>query len=77
MDNKELHDKLVELVARRLDAYDQHIDPDWKFGDTDFDRWRDRYLGYPNVPPPYVVMNHFKPRVDEFVAAILRTIEGT
>lgn len=74
MDNKELHDKLVELVASRLDVYDKHIDADLEFGDTDFDRWRNRYLRYPNVHPSYVVMNDFKSRVDEFVAAILRTV---
>ena len=76
MDKAKLADSFREIVAIRLDVFDQRRDGVWP-PNTDINRWRRRYLGTPkNELPPYTVeFNHFKIEVDEFVSMLMRAVD--
>lgn len=76
MNKAKLAEKFTEIVAIRLDVFDQRKDGVWP-PNTDLDRWRRRYLGTPKdeLPPYTIEINHFKIEVDEFVAMLMRAID--
>ena len=76
MNKVEIADKFTEIVAIRLDVFDQRKDGIWP-PKTDFERWRKRYNGIPkeDLPPYTIVMNHFKTEVDEFVSMLMMALD--
>lgn len=74
MNKARLSVKFTEIVAMRLDALDQRVESVWP-PNTDLDRWRRRYIGLPNLPYPFVELNHFRNEVDEFVAMLMGAID--
>ena len=76
MNKSKLADQFVEIVAMRLDVYDQQQDGVWP-PNTDYTRYKRRYLGMPkdDLPPHTIVMNNFKTEVDQFVAMLIRAVD--
>ncbi len=76
MNKAKLADKFTEIVAIRLDVFDQRKNGVWP-PNTDLERWKRRYLGTPkNELPPYMIeINLFRIEVDEFVAMLMRAID--
>lgn len=77
-DLRKIKDKFTEIVAIRLDVFDQRKDGVWP-PNTDLERWRRRYIGTPpDERPPYTIeINHFRIEVDEFVAMLMSALEET
>lgn len=75
INKSELADKFREIVAIRLDVFDQIKDGIWP-PNTDLKRWQKRYKGTPaNELPPYCIeINHFKIEVDEFVSMLMQAV---
>ena len=78
MNKAKLAEKFTEIVAIRLDVFDQRRDGTWP-PDTALGRWERRYQGTPKekLPPYAIELNHFKAEVDEFVAMLMRAIDDT
>ncbi len=76
MNKQHLLNDFTEIVAIRLDAFDQRYQGIWP-PHTDLQRWKDRYRGIPKeaLPPFTIEINHFKIEVDEFVAMLIRAVE--
>ena len=68
--------KLTEIVATRLDVFEQRKDGTWP-PDTDIGRGIRRYIGTPIglLPPHMVEINHFKNEVDQFVSMLMMAID--
>lgn len=75
MNKARLAEKFTEIVAIRLDVFDQRKDGVWP-PDTDLGRWKRRYIGTPKdeLPPYKIELNHFKIEVDEFVSMLMLAI---
>ena len=72
IDRQELRDRFTEIVAIRLDVDEQREQGVYP-PRTDLDRWRRRYFA-PKPPYPFVVLNTFENKVDEFVSHLMLTV---
>ena len=77
IDTDRIHREFTEIVALRLDVFEQRVHGIWP-PDTDLDRHRRRYLGIPekDLPPNIIVINHFKREVDSFVSMLMQSINN-
>lgn len=75
IDLRQLSEKFTEIVALRLDLWEQRNDGVWP-PYTDLNRYKARYIGTPkNQLPPYTVeINLFKTEVDQFVSMLMAEI---
>lgn len=75
INKSELANKFTEIVAIRLDVFDQRKDGIWP-PNTDLNRWEKRYKGTPSseLPPYCIEINHFKIEVDEFVSLLMQAV---
>lgn len=77
-DLRKIKDKFTEIVAVRLDVFDQRKDGIWP-PHTNLERCKRRYNGTPfDERPPYTIeINHFRIEIDEFVAMLMSALEET
>ena len=77
MDKRRLHDVFTEIVAIRLDTYEQRLNGIWP-PDTNLDRWKHRYFGISekDLPPYTVEINHFRIEVQNFVSMLIQAVDN-
>ena len=76
MNKKKLANSFTEIVALRMDAWEQRNDGIWP-PNTDLDRYKRRYRGIPkeDLPPYTIEINHFRTEVDDFVAMLMNAVD--
>lgn len=74
MNKQQLYSELTEIIACKLYSVQQQCEGKYP---TEYDPggWRNKYLGIPAVPPPFIILNTFKPEVDMMVALIMNAID--
>ena len=70
----ELQRQLTELVGKKFHYLDEYIYNNKLPHEIDMNRWKDKYIGRKPTHPSMLVINRFRPEVDQFVHLIMGVI---